>query len=128
MGRILGIALCGCALMTGCQLPGDRARCGFTFSIVKPPTVNTESPVLIQTGAPIVGAHPMGNVAGPVQEGQFLHGPAMPPATVPQVPKTMLRMPIGGIHAPCKEGGYLTVEEWCAIQRATNATPPAMPK
>lgn len=108
----------------GCSLPGDKARCGFHFEVIKPPTINTESPVLVQTGQPIVGAHPMGTVSGPVQEGQFLHGPAQPTPTVPVPPRSMMRMPIGGVCDPYRPGGVLTVEEWCRIQQQQQQVKP----
>lgn len=120
MGRFAMAGLFACSLLAGCALPGDKATCGFHVELIKPPTINTESPVLVQTGTPIVGAHPMGTVSGPVQEGQYLHGPAAPPMPAAPAAKTLMRMPIGGVHAPCQPGGVLSVEDWCRIQTQMN--------
>lgn len=84
-----------------------------------PPAINTEGQILIQSAGPALSAHPLGNVAGPVTEGQFRQSPAQPiqpmPMGVPVPPRSAL---IGD----CIPSGYpsrLTVEEWIRLKTAS---------
>jgi len=101
--------------LTGCMSTRrDCASCGWHFEILKPPTLTIQTPVLVQGGQSVLGAHPVGAVAGPVTEGQFLHAPT--PSVAPTAPPMRrldaLRSRISGndCGAPC-----LSYDEWRAL-------------
>ena len=73
------------AALAGCQTEACQRGCGFHFEVLKPPTITVATPVLVQGGSSLVGAHPIGTVAGPVVQGEYQHAPAAP--AVPVVPR-----------------------------------------
>lgn len=100
--------------ITGCMMPWDKAKCGYTFTIHKPPVINTESQVLVAPTAQGTTASPLGTVSGPVIDGQFQQG-VPEPLGMPKVeprPKNVMH------HDPCipaPGGTRLTIEEWRRI-------------
>lgn len=116
MRKFMMLSALSALSFAGCQIPHNKATCGFHFEILKPPTLNTEMPVLIQSSSPQVGAHPIGSVSGPVQEGQYLHSPATPMSSglVPQAPlRRLINQPC---NAPCDPKQVLTHEDWCIYE------------
>lgn len=115
MRRILFLAGLVAPCIAGCMTPNCGSSWGFHAELLKAPTIKTENAVLLQQGAPVVAAHPMGNVSGPVTEGQNLFAPTQPPV-VPAPPQLgRLKIYPGTACDPCQPRHGLTVEEWCKL-------------
>lgn len=112
------------AISAGCQsITGDRAHVGYHFSIDKPSSIDTNTPVLVQQTSGATNLHPMGTTAGPVSDGQFNQAPT---AAVPVMPKTAViyrrtNPNMAMASDPCDETGRLTAAEWCKIMSQMNA-------
>ena len=102
--------------LAGCALTGDKARCGFHFELLKPPSFNTEGAVLIQSGGPALAAHPLGTLTGPLIEGSGRIAPVVP---VPVAPIPLPMPKSSGFIGDCIPSAYpprLTAEEWISLQ------------
>lgn len=124
MRKVMLQAICAAAFAsfacTGCSLPGEKARMGWTFIAHKPPVVNTEMPVLVQHQTGDITGQPLGTVAGPVNAGQWLHGKGNVPLMMGQVPGVRADMVYGGCQQPVNQQ-LMTCEQWCQIMRAAQA-------
>ena len=115
MRKNLCFVLCILCLTSGCHMARDRAHVGWHFSVVKPPSIDTDTPVLINYGSPAMNAHPVGTAAGPVVGGQFTQGTMQMGPTIPP-PIDTRRLDI--VHPPCPPLApttRLTYEDWCRI-------------
>jgi hypothetical protein len=121
MRKIVAAVVAGTVcLFSGCSMPWERNHCGFHFEILKPPTIDTNTPVLIQNGGQQVTAHPMGTSAGPVTEGQFLHGVPAPMMMPNARPEQRLRLMGPNIASGCEQPRGMSAEEWCKIMNEMN--------
>lgn len=115
MRKINACVVLSLLLTAGCAMPGDKATVGWEFHVLKPPTINTESPVLVQAAQTTVGAHPMGTVSGPVTDGAFNHAPTAPSQPMPKASARRYQVIPAEIDSDCAPRGALTCDEWMKI-------------
>lgn len=115
-------------LTAGCQMLGYKKTCGLHIEILCPPTIETSGTVMIQQGQPITGAHPMGQVSGPITEGQNLFAPAVPQMSPAPPLMNKLRIAPGvSTYDPCAPRTGISAEEWCRIMGQMQSVQGARP-
>lgn len=107
-------------LCTGCLLTGDRAHTGWSIHIDHPSSVDTNMPVLVQSGQTQTQAHPLGTVAGPVTSGDFSHGVMQPTPAAP-LPRAGAQIGVCDPVPPQCGPPRLTVQEFKEAASAINS-------
>lgn len=127
IAKILTVAVTlGTMASAGCHLPGQKVGWGCEFRVYKPAYVSTEGQVLVQSDSGPITPQAVGNVAGPVSAGQWLHGTGKVPMMMPGA--GVYRQDVGGcLPVPAPVQRTLTCEEWCQMMQAMKGQrmPPA---
>jgi hypothetical protein len=125
MKKFLALVFVGLVGVSGCALTGDKAHCGFHFEILKPPTIDTSNPVLVQQTPGMLHGQPMGTISGPMGgQGQFQQGPMLaPPMALPCEPISQAtyvprlnRLRQTGPEA-CPPGCLMSSEDWARVMQ-----------
>lgn len=127
MRKILCFVLCILCCSSGCNALRDRAHVGWHFEIVKPPSIDTDTPVLLQYGGRNMNVQPVGTAAGPITHGAFTQDASqtVPLGVAPASPtrQTISQSGCGTVQIPHR----LTCEEWCQLQRQIQYKPTPAP-
>lgn len=100
----------------GCAGLEGKSRCGFHFEILKPPVIESNTPIIVNMGPGMTGVNAIGATAGPITESRTLSAPLVapyaPPLMTPCAPPAALP---SRLYAPecVPQQAPLSMEDMC---------------